>query len=61
MALERVKAVRHPFVLSMDRIEVVEGEIVIVMELADKSLYDLMWSIRRRPGRASRPDLLPAS
>jgi serine/threonine protein kinase len=39
-ALQRVKEVRHPFVLSMDRIEIVEGELVIVMELADKSLYD---------------------
>jgi hypothetical protein len=39
-ALNRVKEVRHPFILSMDRIEVVAGELVIVMELADKSLYD---------------------
>jgi hypothetical protein len=39
-ALNRVKEIRHPFVLSMDRIEVVEGELVIVMELADKSLHD---------------------
>src|SRR5258707_7109887 len=39
-ALQRVKEVRHPFVLSMDRIEVVEGELVIVMEVADKSLHD---------------------
>jgi serine/threonine protein kinase len=39
-ALMRVKEVRHPFVLSMDRIEVVNGELVIVMELADKSLHD---------------------
>src|SRR5262245_65087474 len=39
-ALERVKDIRHPFVLSMDRIEAVEGELVIVMELADKSLHD---------------------
>lgn len=39
-ALEQVKQVRHPFVLQMDRIEIVEGELVIVMELADKSLYD---------------------
>jgi serine/threonine protein kinase len=39
-ALKRIKEVRHPFVLSMDRIEVVEGELVIVMELADKSLHD---------------------
>ncbi|MBX7106678.1 MAG: protein kinase, partial [Gemmataceae bacterium] len=41
-ALERVKVVRHPFVLSMDRIEVVGGELAIVMELADKSLHDLL-------------------
>ncbi len=39
-ALHRVKQVRYPFVLPMDRIEVVEGELVIVMELADRSLHD---------------------
>jgi hypothetical protein len=39
-ALQRVKEVRHPFVLSMDRIENIQGELVIVMELADKSLHD---------------------
>ncbi len=39
-ALQRVKEVRHPFVLSLDRIEIVLGELVIVMELADKSLHD---------------------
>src|SRR5256714_4402948 len=39
-ALQRVKEVRHPFVLSTERIEIVEGELVIVMELADKSLHD---------------------
>src|SRR5262245_56907839 len=39
-ALEKVKEIRHPFVLSLDRIEIVEGELVIVMELADKSLHD---------------------
>jgi eukaryotic-like serine/threonine-protein kinase len=40
-ALNRVKEVRHPFVCSLDRIEVVEGEVVIVMELADRTLHDL--------------------
>jgi serine/threonine protein kinase len=40
-ALQRIKEVRHPFVLSLDRIEVVEGELVIVMELADKNLHDV--------------------
>jgi hypothetical protein len=41
-ALQRIKEVRHPFVLSLDRIEVVDGELVIVMELADKSLHDAL-------------------
>jgi serine/threonine protein kinase len=51
-ALERVKAVRHPFVLPMDRIEVVNGELLIVMELADKSLHDcvLEYQDAGRPG-----------
>src|SRR5438876_5358966 len=40
-ALNRIKEVRHPFVCSLDRIEVVEGELVIVMELADRSLHDM--------------------
>src|SRR5581483_11004513 len=41
-ALQRIKEVRHPFVLSLDRIEISsEGELLIVMEWADKSLHDL--------------------
>ncbi|HEY1381071.1 MAG TPA: tubulin-like doman-containing protein [Gemmataceae bacterium] len=41
-ALERIKGVRHPFVLSNERIDKSDdGELMIVMELADKSLYDL--------------------
>jgi eukaryotic-like serine/threonine-protein kinase len=41
-ALTRVLDVRHPFVLSNERIETSEdGELMIVMELADRSLYDL--------------------
>src|SRR5713226_9252150 len=41
-SLQHIKEVRHPFVLSLDRIEVVGGELVIVMELADKSLHDML-------------------
>src|SRR4051794_15013540 len=41
-ALKRIQDVRHPFVLSNERIdESQEGELMIVMELADKSLYDV--------------------
>jgi serine/threonine protein kinase len=33
--------VRHPFVCTVEQIQEVEGELVIVMELADRSLHDL--------------------
>src|SRR5262245_65343795 len=36
-ALQRVKAIRHPFILSLDRVEVVDGTLLILMELADRS------------------------
>jgi serine/threonine protein kinase len=39
-ALELVRSVRHPFLLSMDRIEVIDGVLIVVMELADESLFD---------------------
>src|SRR5947209_5672482 len=41
-AIQRIKDFRHPFLLSMERVEVVDGDLVIVMELADKSLDDLL-------------------
>jgi serine/threonine protein kinase len=41
-AIERVKSVRHPFLLSMERVEVIDSELIIVMELADSSLLDLL-------------------
>lgn len=40
-ALDRVKELRHPFLLSLERIEVFEGQLVVVSELADKSMADL--------------------
>jgi eukaryotic-like serine/threonine-protein kinase len=39
-ALQKVKEVRHPFVLTIERIDIIDGELAIVMELADMSLYD---------------------
>ena len=51
-ALERVKQVRHPFVCPIDRIEDVGGELVIVMELADKNLHECLveYQAAGRPG-----------
>ncbi len=39
-ALNRIKQIRHPFLLSLERIEVVDGQLLIVTELADGSLKD---------------------
>ncbi|HSQ57838.1 MAG TPA: protein kinase, partial [Gemmata sp.] len=51
-ALERVKQVRHPFVLSIEQIQDVGGELVIVMELADKNLHECLTEYQEagRPG-----------
>jgi len=39
-ALDKVLEVRHPFLLSLERIEVLEDRLVIITEVADKSLKD---------------------
>ncbi len=39
-ALARIKGVRHPFLLSLERIEIIDGQLVIVTELAERSLKD---------------------
>ena len=39
-SLDHVRKVRHPFLLSLERIEVVDGRLMIVTELADMSLMD---------------------
>ncbi|MBA4190570.1 MAG: hypothetical protein C0467_21495 [Planctomycetaceae bacterium] len=51
-ALERVKQVRHPFVVSIEQIQDVGGELLIVMELADKNLHECLveYQDAGRPG-----------
>ena len=39
-ALKRVKQVRHPYLLALDRYDIVDGKLMIVMELADCNLWD---------------------
>jgi serine/threonine protein kinase len=58
-ALNRIKGVRHPFLLSLERIEVVEGQLLIVTELADGSLKDRFDACRKegKPG-VPREELL---
>src|SRR5437762_795001 len=40
-ALQHIKSIRHPFLLSIDRVESVQGELCIVTELADHNLDQL--------------------
>jgi eukaryotic-like serine/threonine-protein kinase len=51
-ALERVKEVRHPFVVSIEQIRDIGGELCIVMELADKNLHEALVEYQQvgRPG-----------
>ena len=39
-AFQQIKAILHPFLLTLERVEVVDGELVMVMELADRQLHD---------------------
>jgi serine/threonine protein kinase len=46
-ALNRIKEVRHPFLLSLERFEIIDGQLFIVSELADKSLADRFQECRQ--------------
>ena len=37
-SLNRIRDLRHPFLLSIERVEVVDGRVIVVTELADRSL-----------------------
>src|SRR5262249_55879030 len=39
-ALNRVKGIRHPYILSIERFDIIDGQLLIVMELADRNLWD---------------------
>ncbi|MBX3421280.1 MAG: protein kinase [Pirellulaceae bacterium] len=47
-SLERVRRVHHPFLLSLERIEIVRGKVIIVTELAECSLQDRFEQFRRQ-------------
>ncbi|MGH7174398.1 MAG: protein kinase domain-containing protein, partial [Gemmataceae bacterium] len=53
-AIQHIKSLRHPFLLSMERVELIDGELVIVMELADKGLMDVFIE-HRATGAAGIP------
>ncbi|MCA9059956.1 MAG: protein kinase, partial [Planctomycetaceae bacterium] len=39
-ALERIRDLRHPFLLNIERVQVSDGRLIVVSELADCSLFD---------------------
>jgi serine/threonine protein kinase len=39
-AMARVKTVRHPYILNLERYDIIDGQLIIVMELADRNLLD---------------------
>src|SRR5688572_3826480 len=47
-ALHRVKAIRHPYILSLERFDVIDGQFIIVMELADRNLWDCFREYRTK-------------
>lgn len=58
-AFQLIKSIRHPFLLSIDRVENIDGELVIITELADQNLHELRlkYQSQGQPG-IPRPELL---
>jgi serine/threonine protein kinase len=57
-SLDAVKKVRHPYILSLDRYDLIDGQLVIIMELADCSLWDRYQSCLVRGRGIPRNELL---
>lgn len=51
-ALQRVQSLRHPYLLSIERYDIIDGRLMIVTELADCNLYDRFDHFRKleQPG-----------
>ncbi len=47
-SLERIKGVQHPFLLTLERFEIVDDQLIIITELADGSLEDVYNRHRER-------------
>ena len=39
-SLERIRGIQHPFLLSLERFDIIEGRLTIVNELAECTLWD---------------------
>ncbi|MCO8123695.1 protein kinase [Stieleria sp. TO1_6] len=47
-SLERIKGIQHPFILTLERFELIENQLVIVTELAEGSLDDVLKQHQKR-------------
>ncbi|MCR9294791.1 MAG: protein kinase [bacterium] len=47
-SLQRIKEVNHPFLLSLERIEIVDDQVIIITELAEGSLLQKFEHFRRK-------------
>lgn len=47
-SLQRIRQVHHPFLLSLERIEVVGGQLMIVTELAESNMMERFQACRRK-------------
>src|SRR5262249_29146252 len=58
-ALHRVKSIRHPYLLALEQIDIVDGRLIVVSELADGTLLD-RFKESQSQGHAGipRPELL---
>src|SRR5262245_23759748 len=58
-ALHRVKSIRHPYLLALEHIDIVDGRLIVVSELADGTLLD-RFKESQSQGHAGipRPELL---
>src|SRR5437764_1722074 len=46
--LSRVKTVHHPYILSLERYDILDGQLIIVMELADRTIWDRFRECRQQ-------------
>jgi serine/threonine protein kinase len=47
-SLQRIRQVNHPFILSLERIEIIDGQLMIVSELAQGSMFDRYMEFRKK-------------
>ena len=47
-AIQQIKRIRHPFLLSLERVEVVGGVLILVMELADRNLQSVLFDYQNQ-------------